>query len=430
MEVKNKNNIRVILYILLLLVVFSIIFFIFKIEISNEKQNKTNVGMVAENTILPTPDRIIYKNSNNEYIVINAGSSVYTKIYSELYNRTTDIIEGIVYSESEISQMQNKGSFIEFDYYRKSKNYVFMLEENDIGIIKRFSDSGQVIQTSLNNKDALIKKIDKLTNNIKTKYDFNIEYNYNSENKLSKVTSDLKLQQTKVVGVYQKNITYSEDEYNSILKNLNFKTNQELPKVDFSKQNVVITVSRYEIKDIKKNIGNIKYELGEFLDEYIVNVLIVSKVVNTSCVYFNTETDDIGVSTYYTSNNENGVEYYVQNNKSYTNINNIKTEIISIETAAEIAEQEAKKEKYQYQEWKSEFYSRENLNESISGELILGLDEISRLYHWNNNWQIQEYQNKTIWKIRLFDRNDPLTNLYIYIDAINGTIIGAGSISD
>ena len=79
---------------------------------------------------------------------------------------------------------------------------------------------------------------------------------------------------------------------------------------------------------------------------------------------------------------------------------------------------------------KSEFYSRENLNESISGELILGLDEISRLYHWNNNWQIQEYQNKTIWKIRLFDRNDPLTNLYIYIDAINGAIIGAGSISD
>ena len=90
-----KNNIRVILYILLLVVVFSIIFFIFKIEISNEKQNKTNVGMVAENTTLPTPDRIIYKNSNNEYIVINAGSSVHTKIYSELYNRTTNIIEGI-----------------------------------------------------------------------------------------------------------------------------------------------------------------------------------------------------------------------------------------------------------------------------------------------------------------------------------------------
>ena len=31
--------------------------------------------------------------------------------------------------------MQNKGSFIEFDYDRKSKNYVFMLEEKEIGII-------------------------------------------------------------------------------------------------------------------------------------------------------------------------------------------------------------------------------------------------------------------------------------------------------
>ena len=158
MEVKNKNNMRMILYILLLVVVFSIIFFIFKIEISNEKLEKNNVGFVDENTILPTPDRIIYKNINNEYIIINSGTSAYTKIYSELYNRITNTIEGKVYSEDEISQMQNQGSFIEFDYNSKSKNYVFMLEEKEIGIIKRFSDSGQVIQTSLTNKDKQIKK--------------------------------------------------------------------------------------------------------------------------------------------------------------------------------------------------------------------------------------------------------------------------------
>ena len=159
MEVKNKNNIRVILYILLLLVVFSIIFLIFKNEISNEKLEKNNVGLVDENTILPTPDRIIYKNINNEYIIINSGTSAYTQIYSELYNRITNTIEGKVYSEDEISRMQNKGTFIEFDYNSKSKNYVFILEEKEIGIIKRFSDGGQVIQTSLSNKDKLIKKI-------------------------------------------------------------------------------------------------------------------------------------------------------------------------------------------------------------------------------------------------------------------------------
>ena len=425
-----KNNIRVILYILLLVVVFSIIFFIFKIEISNEKLEKNNVGLVDENTILPTPDRIIYKNINNEYIIINSGTSAYTQIYSELYNRITNTIEGKVYLEDEISQMQNKGSFIEFDYNIKSKNYVFILEEKEIGIIKRFSDGGQVIQTSLSNKDRLIKKIDNLTKDIYAKYDFNTEYNYNSENKLSKVANDLKLSQTKVAGVYQKVIEYDENEYNAVLKKLNFKTNNEIPKVDFNKQSVIVTVSRYEIKDIQKNIGNIKYELGKFLDEYSVNIFIVSKVVNSKCIYFNTNVDELNVSKISINDNKNGVEYYVQNGKYYANINNTKTEIISIETASDIAEEEAKKAKYQYQGWKSEFYTREIENDSISGELIFELNDISKLYHWKAEWQNEEYEGKTMWKIRLLDKNDPLTNLYIYIDAISGKIIGAGAESD
>lgn len=430
MEVKNKNNIRVILYILLLLVVFSIIFFIFKNEISNEKLEKNNVGLVDENTILPTPDRIIYKNINNEYIIINSGTSAYTQIYSELYNRITNTIEGKVYSEDEISQMQNKGTFIEFDYNSKSKNYVFILEEKEIGIIKRFSDGGQVIQTSLSNKDKLIKKIENLTKDISTKYDFNTEYNYNSENKLSKVANDLKLSQTKVAGVYQQVIEYDENEYNAILKKLNFKTSHEMPKVDFNKQSVIVTVSRYEIKDIQKNIGNIKYELGKFLDEYSVNIFIVSKVVNSKCIYFNTNVDELNVSKISINDNKNGVEYYVQNGKYYANINNTKTEIISIEIASDIAEEETKKAKYQYQSWKSEFYRGKSIDNSISGELILGLDDISRLYHWRAEWQNEEYEGKTMWKIRLFDKNDPLTSLYIYVDAINGEIIGAGASSD
>lgn len=425
-----KNNIRVILYILLLVVVFSIIFFIFKIEISNEKLEKNNVGLVDENTILPTPDRIIYKNINNEYIIINSGTSAYTQIYSELYNRITNTIEGKVYLEDEISQMQNKGSFIEFDYNIKSKNYVFILEEKEIGIIKRFSDGGQVIQTSLSNKDRLIKKIDNLTKDIYAKYDFNTEYNYNSENKLSKVANDLKLSQTKVAGVYQKVIEYDENEYNAVLKKLNFKTNNEIPKVDFNKQSVIVTVSRYEIKDIQKNIGNIKYELGKFLDEYSVNIFIVSKVVNSKCIYFNTNVDELNVSKISINDNKNGVEYYVQNGKYYANINNTKTEIISIETASDIAEEEAKKAKYQYQGWKSEFYTRESENDSISGELIFELNDISKLYYWKAEWQNEEYEGKIMWKIRLLDKNDPLTNLYIYIDAISGKIIGAGAESD
>ena len=325
--------------------------------------------------------------------------------------------------------MQNRGSFIEFDYDTKSKNFVFMFEENEIGIIKQLSDSAQVIKNSLDDKSNLIKKIDNLTKD-ETRYDFDTEYSYVSENTLSKVAYDMPLSQTKVAGVYKKVIEHSENDYYEMLEKLNFKINQELPKVNFDRQSVVIIVSRYEIQKIKQSIGNIKYEIGNFCDEYIVNVLIVSKVVNTNCIYYNTNLGESSVSQFTVNNNENGVEYFVENGKYYTNENHTKTEIISIETAAEIADNEAKKQKYQYQGWKSEFYSRESPNDFIAGELILGLDDISKLYHWRNEWKNKEYENKIMWKIRLFDRNDPLTNLYIYIDAINGKVIGAGDSSD
>ena len=46
------------------------------------------------------------------------------------------------------------------------------------------------------------------------------------------------------------------------------------------------------------------------------------------------------------------------------------------------------------------------------------------------NEVISDYKNKLMWEIWLNDENDPLTNLYIYIDAYNGNIIGAGKASD
>ena len=108
--------------ILILLLICIVLVSIFYIEKKQEEQEEQNVGKIDENTTLPTPDRIIYKNQQNQYIIIESDTSEYVTIYSELYNRTTNPIEGKVYSEDEISQMQERGSFIEFDYNTKSKN--------------------------------------------------------------------------------------------------------------------------------------------------------------------------------------------------------------------------------------------------------------------------------------------------------------------
>lgn len=440
-----KKNTRKILYFLLLLIIFAIIFFIFKNEMEKERSEDTNIGMVSEKTVLPLPDRIIYKNKNDKYIIVNSPSSAISQIYTELYNRVTGTINGKIYSEEEITQMENEGSFIEFDYNKKSKNYIFLLEEKGIGIIKRSDNGGQVIQAGLSYINDLKEKMDYYTRNL-SKYDFNKEYNYFSKNKISEIPNTLGFNQVKQ-GVYQKIIKYDEKEYKNILEKLNFDSDTEIINIDFDSQIAVITISKYEIKNITQNIGNIKYEFGNKQNQYLVNLLVVSEVVNTNCIYYNmTETSDNTIisnnittsnNTITNSNSNNinkdkyALDYCIENSKYYAIKENKKIEIISIEKACDIADIEAQNKKYQYQSWKSEFYSRgKNNNESISVELIYDLSDISKGYHWNENWKKSEYKNIIMWKVRLFDENDPLTSLYIYINAVNGEIIGAGSISD
>lgn len=430
MKDDNKKRIRKLICILLCVIIGVAIFIIFKIEIKAERVENIDIDMSSCDSILKAPDRIIYKNKYNEYIVIEPETSEYKQIYYELCNRISTQIDGNVYSKEEINEMQDKGSFIELDYNTASKNFVFMLEEKDIGIIRRFSDNGQVIQEFIDNKNELIKKLDIITNESDKKYSYIEPVNITSENKISRVTDNLNLSDTKVTGVYQKIIKEDNNEYKNMLNILDFKM-QELPKINFNKQNVIIVVSRYEIKEIETNIGNIKYKLGNFLDEYIANILIVSKIPNTNCIYYEFVSEDLNVSEFTTNKNQNGVEYYVQNEKYYTNIEHKKIELISLDEAIRIAENEAKKEKYQYQGWKSEFYSKINEDDTISCELILGPEDMKSSTHfWTEKWKQKPYEGKLIWVVRLFDKNDPLTNLFVYVDAIDGNIIGAGAASD
>ena len=291
-----------------MLIIVTILFCVYVLEKEEEELEQKNASLLAnaDETVLPSPDRIIYKNEKNEYVILYPDTKEYAQIYSELYNRTINTIEGKVFSEEEIAKMQEEGSFIEFDYDTKSKNFVFMLEEKEIGIIKRFSDSGQVIKTSLTDLDSLIQTIDELTKD-KEKYEFNKEYNYISENKLNELPSNLGFPQVRV-GIYQKIIKSNQDNYKEILTTLNFKTNQELPDINFDKQTLIITISQYEITSVNQNVGNIKYKFGDLSNEYTVNVLVVSKIVNINCIYYNTNDNS--------SLNNNEISKYVKTTTS------------------------------------------------------------------------------------------------------------------
>ena len=118
---------RILLYSLALIIVFFSIILLFTIEMNLEKNEIENIGIINEKDMLPIPDRIIYKNKDGKYVIINHEDKECQYIYNELYRRINSISNGKVYQEDEITQMQDKGSFIEFDYNTKSKNFVFLL---------------------------------------------------------------------------------------------------------------------------------------------------------------------------------------------------------------------------------------------------------------------------------------------------------------
>ena len=421
---------RVLIYILLLIIIFISLFIIFRIEMNNEIIQENTVGKVAEDTDIPKPDRIIYKNKEGKYVIIYHDVENFQLIYNELYYRISGINEGKTYTEYEITKMQDEGQFIEFDYDTKSKNYVFFLDNPELGIIKRTANGGQVILNDLKDKESLIKKLEDWTKYYK-KYDFNRGKNYTLKSSLDTLPNITNLVEEKE-WVYQSIIDNNEIDYQNAVKLLGAQSPDDIPAFDPNYETAIITLSKYEIKNIKQNIGNIKYEFGDYQDKYFANILIVSKIVNTNCIYYNINSSTLIPSESMNTNiDDYAVEYTIKDGKYYANYNNQQIEIIPLDKASDIADNEAKKEKYQYQSWRSEFYSRgKNMQDSVSAELISDLSPISKGYHWNPNWQVGEYRNTLMWKIRLFDENDPLTNLYIYVNAINGDIVGAGDSSD
>lgn len=293
---KNKTKKAIILfgmYIIMLLLIGIILFLVFSIEGENEELKSQLGGTLTENEFLPVPDRIIYKNGENEYSIIypsNESSALFDIIYTEISNRVDSISDGEVLDNEKIIEIKENGRFVEFDYNTKSKNKIFPLEEENIAMINMLENGGQVKKTTITDNKKLINKLESITDTCK-QYEFEKGNIYISDTKLMDIPSDLEFEEN-ATRVFQLAI---EDEvlYKKALNETNFSINGNVPTVDFSVEKVVMTISEYGIASIEENIGNIKYEFSSVVDAYQVSVLVVSKVVNINCIYCNVGSEEI-----------------------------------------------------------------------------------------------------------------------------------------
>ena len=427
-----------------LLIVLCVGTFIFT-RIKPQEEENTNYVQYFE-----TPNRIVYKEKGvDNYYVFTGESKDYTDILNELINGIDSKGEGPIVSKEEIEDIEQNENYIELDYDTVSKNYVIAYEQENNNVIFRNDNGGQVVKQTLKNRD-------KLSELMKEKIDSsNVSCYHMEDSKEYKVTneiprelfetnnSDLRQYEDGVYGIK----IQSEEKLNEMLEKYNIELEEEIPSDIFDKTDIILMISKYNIENIETRVGGLTYYFtgDKRQDSYIANVFAASKAINTNCVYRNMEGISGNVSYGSVNNNTSGnivntSSSNVNNNTTVSSSNVDKTLRITKEEAATIAEEEAKKSKYQYQGWVSDFSATEvfsdgNGNYEISAELLYSLDDIHRLYYWEDDWAKDTninnvFKGQPVWCIRLGDKNDPLTNLYIYVDATNGNVLGAGKASD
>ena len=404
---------------------------------------KEETGVVNSFQYFETPDRIVYKEKDTDnYYVFTKGESSYTDILNEIIKVFDSKEEGIQVSKEDIEKIEENQNYIELDYDTISKNYVIAYEEDLNNIILRNDNGGQVVKQNIKEeyKKELQEKLDEKVLMDASCYHMGDNKQYILNNKevaddvIVKNVSELKLYESGIYGIKIQN----KEKLDEILNRYNITLEEQINDDVFQKADIIVMISKYDIEKIETRIGGLTYFFtgSKLPNSYIVNVFQASKAINTNCIYRNLDNT--------ISNSTSNGDYVVNDNISNTeneNSSNIETEVkITKEAAAEIAEKESKKEKYQYQGWESDFSATEvwvdeNGNYEISAELIYSLDDIHRLYYWEDEWAKDTninnlFKGQPVWCIRLGDKNDPLTNLYIYVDANNGEVVGAGKASD
>lgn len=430
-----------------LLIVLCVGTFIFT-RIKPQEEENTNYVQYFE-----TPNRIVYKEKGvDNYYVFTGESKDYTDILNELINGIDSKGEGPIISKEELEDIEQNENYIELDYDTVSKNYVIAYEQENNNVIFRNDNGGQVVKQTLKNRDKLSKLMkEKIASKDVNCYHMGDSKEYKVTNEIPRElfetnNSDLRQYEDGVYGIK----IQSEEKLNEMLERYNIELEEEIPSDIFDKADIILMISKYNIENIDTRVGGLTYYFtgDKRQDSYIANVYAASKAINTNCVYRNM--DNISGKVSYGSvnntvssnivNTSSSNSNNVTNSSSFVSSSNVdKTVRITKEEAATIAEEEAKKSKYQYQPWKSdfsakEFFSDENGNYEIAAELLYSLDDIHRLYYWEDDWADSNINNvfkgQPVWCIRLGDKNDPLTSLYIYVDATNGNVVGAGQSSD
>ena len=338
-----KKRTRIIVIVILILIAIGLISALFITQYIEQNQKYDNT--FAENII--DPDRIVYKNQEGIYYQFEKGTEQYNELKYTIAKSVTNYNEsGNTLTDEDIDKIHEK-SFIEFDYKTASKNYIIPLEENEgKNMIKLGTTGGMEVATNLKSFNNIKKIADKVSEGQPI---YELKYQEMLSRNTINTIEYKYLQQFKEINykIHQVKIQNMED-YEKYKEMCNLAFDKEITSDIFKDNDLILTISLVPKITIKVSIGNIKYTYEQMNDvayQYTAHLLIVSKIVNTDCIYNTdlTEVDSkVALDEFETKYNESvenlDTETFVTNFDEFYNEYQVSTNTITQEEAEEIAE--------------------------------------------------------------------------------------------
>lgn len=280
------------LALIILGIIFSIAIYDFKIVNFNTDSDFSESVVGKE---IADPDRIVYKDSDGNYYEFLKDTKKYNTLKALLGNSIKSYNKkGEILTDENIDELHSK-SFIEFDYKTASKNYIINLEKNENRAVVKLEDTGGiVISKNIDNLNKIKRTLKTLIDGEKAqKLEYKEIYSINQINGIEYKYQQL-FKNNSTYKRYQAKITNLSD-YDKFKQICNIAIDEQIDEELFLNNDIILTVSELPKIDVKVSVGNIKYNYSNIANanrQYTVHLLIVSKIVNTDCVY-NTDLSDL-----------------------------------------------------------------------------------------------------------------------------------------
>ena len=419
---KKKVIVIVSLIIIAILIIGAI--FAYAIYKENEIQEEQVIGVE-----IVEPDRIVYKDEQENYYEFFKGDENYKEIINILKKSIISYNEnGTILAEEEIDQIHKTKSFIEFDYETISKNYIIQLDKNNGQAVIRLADKGgTVVSEKIKNVNKIKNTLSEISLNCKP---YKLEYKEMiSKNSLDGLEYKYQQQFEQInYKIFQVKID-NMDDYEKYSYICNFAFEEEITQETFDDNVLILTVCSLPKIDVKVNTGNIKYTYNRIENanmQYTVHLLKVSKIVNTDCIY-NTDLTEL----------ESQIDLDNMHVQYDEKVNNLDSEVFMTDydkfleeyekTTTTISEAEATEiadKGFEEAERICGSYSKST--QEVSTETVKPNNFFTRKYN-----EYDEVYDMSI-ECYVFTRLDDmgLNGVQIYVDKRTGKIVGGGAFGD